>query len=33
MGHLIEKIKSGDKKEDPNNILIYLKKEDYEYFN
>lgn len=28
-----EKIKSGDKDEDPNDILIYFKEEDYENFN
>lgn len=28
-----EKIKSGDKDEDPDNILIYFKEEDYENFN
>lgn len=28
-----EKIKSGDKNEDPDNILIYFKEEDYENFN
>jgi len=34
VGHLIEeKIKSGDKVEDPDNILIYFKEEDYENFN
>ena len=34
VGHLIEeKIKSGDKDEDPDNILIYIKEEDYENFN
>lgn len=33
VGHLIEeKIKSGDKDEDPDNILIYFKEEDYENF-
>ena len=34
VGHLIEeKIKSGDKVEDTDNILIYFKEEDYENFN
>ena len=34
VGHLIEeKINSGDKYEDPDNILIYVKEEDYENFN
>jgi hypothetical protein len=34
VGHLIEeKIKSGDKDEDPDNILIYFKEEDYENLN
>lgn len=28
-----EKIKSGDKDEDPDDILIYFKEEDYENFN
>lgn len=34
VGHLIEeKIKSGDKDENPNDILIDFKEEDYENFN
>ncbi len=33
VGYLIEeKIKSGDKDEDPDNILIYFKEEDYNNF-